>query len=187
MFSPPTPTPQDCPFFVDKLKIRTLPCVVLFVGGVAVDRVVGFEPLGGADDFPTAAVRWGCYCHCVLQLGLAAADSRGITAAAAGVHAAPVPCRRCQPAAACLQPQLAAVASAALCLWHTPATLRTALASASPCPQLEKKLLAAGVVEPPPAPRADSDDEGAAARARTMRAGLRQQQRTASDEDSDFD
>lgn len=31
-----------------------LPCVVLFLGGIAVDRIVGFEELGGKDDFKTA-------------------------------------------------------------------------------------------------------------------------------------
>ncbi|KAI7845313.1 hypothetical protein COHA_001155 [Chlorella ohadii] len=100
----------DAPFFVEKLQIRMLPCVVMFVNGVAVDRIVGFEPLGATDDFPTSAV--------------------------------------------------------------------------------EKKLLKAGVVQPPERPKDDSDDEGAQQRARTMRSGLTQQarrQRTESDEDSDFD
>jgi thioredoxin-like negative regulator of GroEL len=42
----------DAPFFVEKLNVRVLPCVVAFVGGVAVERVVGFEGLGAAkDDF----------------------------------------------------------------------------------------------------------------------------------------
>lgn len=34
-----------------------LPCVVMFVSGVAVDRVVGFDQLGATDNFPTSAVR----------------------------------------------------------------------------------------------------------------------------------
>lgn len=46
----------DSPFFVEKLQVRVLPCVVMFVGGVAVDRIVGFEPLGATDDFPTSQV-----------------------------------------------------------------------------------------------------------------------------------
>ncbi|GAB4821581.1 hypothetical protein N2152v2_008627 [Parachlorella kessleri] len=46
----------DAPFFVEKLQVRMLPCVVMFVGGVAVDRIVGFEDLGGKDDFPTSRV-----------------------------------------------------------------------------------------------------------------------------------
>jgi hypothetical protein len=42
----------DAPFFVEKLNVRVLPCVVAFIGGVTVERVVGFEGLGAAkDDF----------------------------------------------------------------------------------------------------------------------------------------
>mmetsp|Transcript_30505 Transcript_30505/g.98308 ORF Transcript_30505/g.98308 Transcript_30505/m.98308 type:complete len:247 (-) Transcript_30505:176-916(-) len=41
----------DAPFFVQKLKIKVLPCIVMFKGGIAIDRVVGFEELGGVDDF----------------------------------------------------------------------------------------------------------------------------------------
>jgi thioredoxin-like negative regulator of GroEL len=46
----------DAPFFVDKLKIRTLPCIVCFIDGVALDRVVGFADFGGKDDFQTDAL-----------------------------------------------------------------------------------------------------------------------------------
>lgn len=42
----------DAPFFVLKLHIKTLPCVVAFVNGVTVGRVTGFDGLGG-DDFAT--------------------------------------------------------------------------------------------------------------------------------------
>lgn len=47
---------QDSPFFTVKLGIRVLPAVVLFKDGVSVDRVVGFDQLGGKDDFSTAAI-----------------------------------------------------------------------------------------------------------------------------------
>lgn len=43
----------DAPFFVAKLQVQMLPCVIFFVDGVAVDRVVGFDELGQKDDFPT--------------------------------------------------------------------------------------------------------------------------------------
>lgn len=46
----------DAPFFVEKLQIRMLPCVVMLVNGVAVDRIVGFDQLGATDDFPTSSV-----------------------------------------------------------------------------------------------------------------------------------
>ncbi|GAQ80263.1 thioredoxin domain-containing protein [Klebsormidium nitens] len=44
---------EKCPFFVTKLGIKVLPCVILFKNGVAIDRIVGFEELGGVDDFAT--------------------------------------------------------------------------------------------------------------------------------------
>ena len=47
---------QDAPFFTEKLKVQVLPCVILFLGGVAIDRIVGFEELGGKDDFREAAL-----------------------------------------------------------------------------------------------------------------------------------
>ena len=33
-----------------------LPTIVLFDDGIAFDRIVGFEELGGKDDFPTMAL-----------------------------------------------------------------------------------------------------------------------------------
>jgi hypothetical protein len=47
---------ENCPFFVTKLAIKVLPCVLLFRDGVATDRIVGFHELGGVDDFPTSAL-----------------------------------------------------------------------------------------------------------------------------------
>ncbi|KAJ4846388.1 Thioredoxin domain-containing protein plp3b [Turnera subulata] len=46
----------NAPFFVAKLGIKTLPCVILFRKGIAVDRLVGFQDLGGKDDFSTRAL-----------------------------------------------------------------------------------------------------------------------------------
>ena len=46
----------EAPFFVDKLGVKVLPCVVMFQNGVAIDRIVGFEGLGGKDDFTTSAL-----------------------------------------------------------------------------------------------------------------------------------
>uniref|UniRef100_A0A7N0SX47 Thioredoxin domain-containing protein n=1 Tax=Kalanchoe fedtschenkoi TaxID=63787 RepID=A0A7N0SX47_KALFE len=47
---------ENAPFFVTKLGIKTLPCVVLFRKGVAIDRVVGFQELGNKDDFTTRSL-----------------------------------------------------------------------------------------------------------------------------------
>ncbi|EEF40798.1 thioredoxin domain-containing protein PLP3B [Ricinus communis] len=44
---------ENAPFFVTKLGVKTLPCVILFRKGIAFDRLVGFQDLGGKDDFTT--------------------------------------------------------------------------------------------------------------------------------------
>ena len=44
---------EKAPFFITKLKVQVLPTLIFFIDGIAVDRVVGFEELGGKDDFPT--------------------------------------------------------------------------------------------------------------------------------------
>ncbi|XP_041018847.1 thioredoxin domain-containing protein PLP3B-like isoform X1 [Juglans microcarpa x Juglans regia] len=44
---------ENAPFFIAKLGVKTLPCVILFRKGIAVDRLVGFQDLGGKDDFTT--------------------------------------------------------------------------------------------------------------------------------------
>ncbi|GAM82063.1 hypothetical protein ANO11243_000420 [Dothideomycetidae sp. 11243] len=45
---------DNAPFLVAKLKIQVLPCVIAFVDGVAVDRIIGFEGLGARPDSFTA-------------------------------------------------------------------------------------------------------------------------------------
>ncbi|KAJ6798692.1 thioredoxin domain-containing protein PLP3B-like isoform X1 [Iris pallida] len=44
---------ENAPFFVTKLGVKTLPCVILFRKGIAFDRIVGFQDLGAKDDFTT--------------------------------------------------------------------------------------------------------------------------------------
>lgn len=48
---------EKAPFFVEKLKIRTLPCIVVFNDGVAKGRQVGMEGLGG-EEFQTVQLAW---------------------------------------------------------------------------------------------------------------------------------
>jgi hypothetical protein len=48
---------DKAPFFVGKLKIRTMPTAVFFQNGVAIDKQIGFDGLGGTDDFATGSVR----------------------------------------------------------------------------------------------------------------------------------
>ncbi|KAF4378160.1 hypothetical protein CsatB_025007 [Cannabis sativa] len=47
---------ENAPFFITKLGVKTLPCVIIFRKGIAVDRVVGFQDLGAKDDFTTRAL-----------------------------------------------------------------------------------------------------------------------------------
>ncbi len=64
-----THPPADCQaeqasFLVDKLQVRMLPCIITFQGGVAGERIVGFDRLGNRDDFGTAVLEkllleWG--------------------------------------------------------------------------------------------------------------------------------
>ncbi|CAD6890372.1 unnamed protein product [Tilletia controversa] len=49
---------HNVPFLVNKLKVKVLPCVVLFVDSVAKDRVIGFEDLGNTDNFTSAMLEW---------------------------------------------------------------------------------------------------------------------------------
>lgn len=50
------PVAQDSPFFTVKLNIKVLPYIIAFRDGVAVERVIGFEPLGGRDDWATSVL-----------------------------------------------------------------------------------------------------------------------------------
>eukprot|EP00927_Polykrikos_kofoidii_P073758 TRINITY_DN69782_c0_g1_i1.p1 TRINITY_DN69782_c0_g1~~TRINITY_DN69782_c0_g1_i1.p1 ORF type:complete len:299 (-),score=79.61 TRINITY_DN69782_c0_g1_i1:346-1164(-) len=43
---------EKAPFFVEKLRVKTLPCVVVFNDGVAKGRQIGFDGLGG-EEFQT--------------------------------------------------------------------------------------------------------------------------------------
>ena len=43
----------DAPFFVAKLAVKVLPCLVFFCDGKAYDRIVGFDEFGTRDDFNT--------------------------------------------------------------------------------------------------------------------------------------
>ena len=44
---------EKAPFFVKKLAIQVLPTLCCFKDGILIDKVVGFEDLGGKDDFKT--------------------------------------------------------------------------------------------------------------------------------------
>ena len=68
---------EHAPFLVTKLGVKVLPCVIAFIGGVGVDRVVGFEGLGfDPDGFETGALEKRLVGAGVLE-GVKGVDGRG--------------------------------------------------------------------------------------------------------------
>ena len=49
---------ERCRFLVQKRDVRVLPTIELFKDGKFVDRIVGFDDLGGKDDFSTEMMEW---------------------------------------------------------------------------------------------------------------------------------
>jgi hypothetical protein len=58
---------EKAPFFVDKLRIRTIPTLVFFQDGIAKHHMCGFDEVGGDDEFPTAKLARVCYMHEVVE------------------------------------------------------------------------------------------------------------------------
>merc|ERR1712098_5057 len=44
---------EKSPFFVQKLRVKTLPTVIFFKDGVACHHLCGFNEVGGSDEFKT--------------------------------------------------------------------------------------------------------------------------------------
>jgi hypothetical protein len=51
---------EKAPYLTDKLKVWMLPTLALIKGEKVIDYVVGFDDLGGKDDFSTGG--WPCVC-----------------------------------------------------------------------------------------------------------------------------
>jgi len=49
---------ERCKFLVERLRIVVLPTICLAREGKTVDYVVGFDDLGGRDEFPTEVLEW---------------------------------------------------------------------------------------------------------------------------------
>ncbi|OZJ03460.1 hypothetical protein BZG36_02751 [Bifiguratus adelaidae] len=49
---------DNAPFLVVKLQVKILPCVLCFIDGNCVDRIIGFEELGNTDAFQTASLEF---------------------------------------------------------------------------------------------------------------------------------
>merc|ERR1740116_109271 len=47
---------RKSPFLVNKWKVRTMPTICCIANGYLVDKVIGFDDLGGKEDFPTIAL-----------------------------------------------------------------------------------------------------------------------------------
>ena len=47
---------EKSPFLTERLKVWMLPTLALIRSGSTVDYVVGFQDLGGVDDFPTSVL-----------------------------------------------------------------------------------------------------------------------------------
>ncbi|KAI9106202.1 thioredoxin-like protein [Phlyctochytrium arcticum] len=47
---------ENVPFLVERLKIKVLPCLIPFIDGSSVDRLVGFEGVGDSENVPTSAI-----------------------------------------------------------------------------------------------------------------------------------
>ena len=44
---------QKAPFIVNKLQVRVLPTIGIFIDGILIESITGFEEFGGIDDFKT--------------------------------------------------------------------------------------------------------------------------------------
>lgn len=70
---------ENAPFLVTKLKIQVLPCVLAFVNGVSVDRIVGFEGLGYTQDtFTTKDLEGRLLSSGVIQRAKATGDAAAV-------------------------------------------------------------------------------------------------------------
>lgn len=47
---------EKCPFLVERLQVFMLPTITCVIKGKVEDHVVGFDDMGGEDDFPTEAL-----------------------------------------------------------------------------------------------------------------------------------
>ena len=49
---------EKCPFLVERLRIKVMPTICIAKEGKTVDYIVGFDDLGGHDEFPTEMLEW---------------------------------------------------------------------------------------------------------------------------------
>jgi hypothetical protein len=59
---------EKSPFLVEKLLVVVLPTIALVHKGKVIDYIVGFDDLGGHDDFPTEVLEWRIACQGVFKV-----------------------------------------------------------------------------------------------------------------------
>jgi len=59
---------EKSPFLVQKLLVVVLPTIALVHKGKVIDYVVGFDDIGGHDDFPTEVLEWRIACQGVIKV-----------------------------------------------------------------------------------------------------------------------
>lgn len=55
-------------FLVQKLLVVVLPTIALIYKGKVIDYIVGFDDIGGHDDFPTEVLEWRIACQGVIKV-----------------------------------------------------------------------------------------------------------------------
>lgn len=58
---------EKCKFLVDRLRIVVLPTICIALDGKTQDYIVGFDDLGGSDEFPTEMLEWRLGCTDVIN------------------------------------------------------------------------------------------------------------------------
>jgi len=72
---------ENVPWLVEKLGIKILPCVIVFIDGVTKDKIIGFEELGNVDDFATSALEMRLKVSGVISSGAPQVPLRSMFAA----------------------------------------------------------------------------------------------------------
>jgi len=49
---------EKAPFLTERLKIKTMPTILMVKDTNVCDRIIGFDDLGGSDNFPTSLLEW---------------------------------------------------------------------------------------------------------------------------------
>ncbi|XP_077983999.1 thioredoxin domain-containing protein 9-like [Glandiceps talaboti] len=58
---------EKCPFLAERLRIKVIPTIALIKDGKTSDYIVGFDDMGGNDDFPTEMLEWRLGCASVID------------------------------------------------------------------------------------------------------------------------